>query len=139
MSGKSRGQVSIEYMVIIGFVTIITIPLIIIYHTFVKDSREEISSNQILQLAKKIVDASESVYYHGEPSQTAIRVNVPDGITAVDLSYGYELVFKIQTGGGSSDIVQRSLVNITGSLPIDEGIYTITVKAISNHVEVSYK
>ena len=135
---KKEGQISVEYMFLIGFATIITIPLIIIYQTFVYESTEEISSTQINQVAKKVVDAAESVYYLGEPSQTSLRVNIPNNIASVDLSAGYEVVFKINTRSGTADIVQNSAVNITGDLPIAKGTYTITVKAVSDHVEVSY-
>lgn len=135
---KKEGQVSVEYMMIIGFATIITIPLIIIYQTFIYESSEEITSSQIIQVGKKVVDAAESVYYLGEPSQTSLKVNIPGNIALVNLSAGYEVVFKINTRTGKSDIVLNSAVNITGDLPIAKGTYTITVKAASDHVEVSY-
>jgi len=53
-------------MIIMGFVTAITIPLVIVYHSFTQDSNEDISSAQILQIAKKIIDAAETVYYLGD-------------------------------------------------------------------------
>lgn len=139
MSAGSKSQISVEYMVLIGFVTVITIPLVIIYHTLIQDSREQISSTQISQIAKKVVDESEAVYYLGEPSQTTIKVNVPGNIDSVNMSYGYEIVFKVKTKTGKSDIVENSAVNITGSLPIKEGLYDITIKAKGDYVEVSYK
>ncbi|MBI2208848.1 hypothetical protein HYU50_05115 [Candidatus Woesearchaeota archaeon] len=133
-----KSQISVEYMVIIGFVTLITIPLILIYHSFVQDSSNEITSTQTQQIAQKIIDAAKSVYYLGEPSQTTLKVNMPDNVVSADLSAGYEVVFKVKTNSGTSDIVQNSPVNITGSLPTAEGLYTITIKAKSGHVEVSY-
>ena len=142
---KKEAQVSIEYMMIIGFVTVITIPLVIIYHNFIQDSNDEISSTQINQVAKKIIDAAESVYYLGEPSQTTLKVNIPDNVVAVDLEKGsletsyYEVIFNISTKSGIVEIVQNSPVNITGSLPVNKGTYTITIKAVSDHVEVSYR
>ena len=66
-NAKKEGQISVEYLVIIGFVTVITIPLIIIYYTFTQQSNDEITSSQISQISKKIVDAAESVYYEGSP------------------------------------------------------------------------
>ena len=137
-NAKKEAQISVEYMVLIGFVTVITIPLILIYYNFNQESSGEISSTQINQVAKKIVDAAESVYYLGEPSQTTIKINNPDNIWLVNLSAGYEIVYKIRTSAGISDIVHNSAVNITGVLPSDPGAYTITVKAVSDHVEVSY-
>ncbi len=142
---KKEAQVSVEYMFLIGFATIITIPLIIIYQTFNQESSDEISSAQIDQIAKKIVDAAESVYYLGEPSQTTLRANIPGNVVAVDLEKGsletgyYEVIFNISTKSGIVEIVQNSVVNITGSLPINKGTYIITVKAMSGHVEVSYR
>lgn len=136
---KKEAQISVEYMFLIGFATVITIPLIIIYQSFTQDSNDEISSLQINQIGKKIVDAAESVYYLGEPSQTTLRVNIPNNIVLADLSAGYEVVFKIKTRSGQSDIVHSSSVNITGSLPVNKGTYTITVKAISDYVNVSYR
>src|SRR3989338_2716690 len=131
-----KSQISVEYMMIIGFVTLMTIPLILIYHSFVQDSSTEITSTQVQQIAQKIAGAAESVYYLGEPSQTTLKVNMPSNVVSADLSAGYEVVFRVKTTSGTSDIVQNSPVNITGSLPTAEGLYTITIKAKSGHVEV---
>jgi uncharacterized protein (UPF0333 family) len=136
---KKEAQISVEYMMLIGFVTVITIPLIIIYFTFTQESGDEITSIQVQQVAKKVVDAAESVYYLGEPSQTTLRVNIPDNIVLANLSSGYEVVFKMKTRVGEVDIVQGSSVNITGSLPTNKSTYLITVKAKSNYVNVSYR
>ena len=135
---KKEAQVSVEYMMIIGFATIITIPLIIIYYTFTQESGDEINSVQILQIAKKIVDAAESVYYLGEPSQTTLRVNIPNNVILANLS-NYEVVFRLKTKSGEVDIVQSSAVNITGSLPTNKSTYLITIEAESNYVNVTYK
>ena len=55
MNERKKAQVSIEYMVIIGFVTVITIPLIIIYHSFIQDSNDEISSTQIILTETELI------------------------------------------------------------------------------------
>ena len=137
---KKEAQISVEYMIIIGFVTVITIPLIIIYYTFTQESSDEIASTQIIQIAKKIVDASESVYYLGEPSQTTLRINMPDNVLLANFSSGKEVVFRIRTSkGGEADIVQTTSVNITGNLSTNKGTYTITVKAMSDYVNVTYR
>ena len=136
---KKEAQISMEYMLLIGFVTVMTIPLIIIYFTFTQQSGDEIRSTQVLEISKKIVDAAESVYYLGEPSQTTLRVNIPSNIVDINLSSGKEIIFKIKTGSGIVDIVQSTSVNITGSLPTNKSYYRITLKAKSNYVEASYK
>ena len=135
---KKKSQISVEYMMIIGFVTLITIPLILIYHSFMQDSGDEIRSVQVKQVAQKIVDTAESVYYLGEPSQTTVKLNIPSNVILTNLSNN-ELVFKIKTRSGTSDIVQSSSVNISGALPTREGTYTLTIQAKSNYVQISYK
>ena len=52
---KKEAQISMEYMLLIGFVTVMTIPLIIIYFTFTQQSGDEIRSMQVLEISKKIV------------------------------------------------------------------------------------
>ena len=134
----SKAQVSVEYLLIIGFVVIITIPLIILYYNYTADSSDEIITSQINQIANKIVDAAESVYFLGEPSQTTINVYIPSQITGASLD-NKEVLFNVSTKGGISDIVKVSSVDLTGSLPITQGTYSITIKARETDVEISYK
>ena len=81
-----------------------------------------------MKFQKKIVDAAESVYYLGEPSQTTLRVNIPGNIVDINLSSGKEVIFKIKTGSGIVDIVQSTSVNITGSLPTNNSTYIRRIK-----------
>jgi uncharacterized protein (UPF0333 family) len=138
MDIRKDAQISLEYMVLIGFITLTTIPLILIYYTFTQESGDEISAAQVNQIGKRIVEAAESVYYLGEPSQTTLRVNIPGQIKSAGLS-DYEVVFNVTTNSGIAEIVQSSSVNITGTLPLNKGTYTLTIKAESNGVKVSYK
>ena len=131
-----RSQVSVEYMLIIGFATLITIPLLLIYYTYSSDTRESVATSQALQIARSIVDASESVYYLGKPSQTTLKFNFPDSIYSTNLS-NKELVFKIKTKNGIADIVQVSSVNLSGTLPNSQGIDIITVKAEDGYVQIT--
>lgn len=132
----SKSQVSVEYMLIMGYATLMTIPLLLIYYAYTSDSRDVVATSQALQIARKIVDASESVYYLGKPSQTTLKLNFPEGIYSTNLS-NKEVVFKIKTINGVTDIVQVSSVNMSGSLPISQGIHVITVKAEDGYVKVT--
>ena len=132
-----KSQISVEYMLVVGFVTIITIPLLLIYMTFNQDSNAEIASSQLDQVIKKIADASESMYYLGEPSQTTLLLSIPANVVSANLSSS-EIVYRLRTADGVSEIVANSRVNMTGTLPIGEGTYSLTIVAKTNHVEVSY-
>lgn len=123
-------------MLIIGFATVMLIPLIIIYHTYSSDTSESVAASQALQIARKIIDASESVYYLGKPSQTTVKLNFPDNIKLINLS-NYEVIFKMKTKNGITEIVQISSVNITGNLPASQGIHVLTIKAEDKYVKVT--
>lgn len=128
-----KAQVSVEYLFIMGFAVMMTIPLLLIYYTYSTESGESVAQNQALQIARKIVDASESVYYLGKPSQTTLKLNFPDKIQSINVS-NKEVVFRIKTKDGTADLVQISSVNINGTLPSTQGIHIITVKAEDGYV-----
>jgi len=129
-------QVSVEYLIVIGFATMMTIPLLLIYYTYTSDTNDSIATTQALQIARKIVDASESVYYMGKPSQTTLKVSFPDQIYSINLS-NYEVVFKMKTKTGVADIVQVSSANMSGSLPTSRGLHLLTLVAQDNYVQIS--
>lgn len=133
---KLKSQVSVEYMFIMGFAALMTIPLLLIYYTYTSDSSDTVATSQALQIARKIVDSSESVYYLGKPSQTTLKLNFPERIHSTNLS-SREVVFKIKTKNGVTDVVEISSVNLTGTLPITQGIHIVTVKAEEGYVQIT--
>lgn len=131
-----KAQVSVEYMLIMGFITLMTIPLLIIYYTYTSSSSDSVATSQAMQIARKIVDSSESVYYLGKPSQTTLKLSFPSNIQSTSLS-NKEVVFKIKIQNGIADIVQISAVNMSGNLPTSPGIHVITVKAEDGYVQIT--
>ena len=95
------------------------------------------ATSQALQIARKITDASESVYYLGKPSQTTLKLNFPEKIHSTNVT-GYEVIFKMSTQAGITEIVQVSPVNMSGMLPKTSGIFLVTVKADENFVQITY-
>ena len=132
----SKSQVSVEYMLVMGFAALMTLPLLIIYYTYSSDTSDSVTTGQALQIARQIVDSSESVYYLGKPSQTTLKFNFPDNIQSTNLS-NKEVVFKVKTNNGVTDIVQVSAVNMSGSLPTTQGIHIITVTAQDGYVQIT--
>lgn len=130
-----KAQVSVEYMFIIGFATVMIVPLLLIYYTYTSESSDSVATSQAMQIARKIVDASESVYYLGKPSQTTLKLNFPDNIKSAKLE-NYEVVFNITTKSSTAEILQVSSVNISGNLPTTQGIHIITIKAQDGYVQV---
>jgi len=133
---QSKSQVSVEYMMVMGFAVLMTIPLLMIYYTYSSDSADSVATSQAQQIARKIVDASESVYYLGKPSQTTLKLNFPERIGSTNLS-SREVVFKMKTKAGLTDVFQVSSVNMSGSLPTSAGIHIVTIKADDGYVQIA--
>lgn len=131
-----KSQVSVEYMLIMGFTALMTIPLLVIYYTYTADTSDSVALSQALQIERKIIDASESVYYLGKPSQTTLKLNFPDRIYSTNIS-SMEINFKIKTQAGVTEVVQVSSVNISGSLPTSQGLHIVTVAAQDNSVQIT--
>jgi len=132
-----RGQIAMEYLMIMGFVLAALSPLVVIYYVYTQDSAEHVSASQLSGIAKEVVDAAEEMYYLGYPSQISMRVYIPPGLESSAV-IGRQLIMTIATDKGPAEIVETSAVNMSGSFPADEGIYTITIKAAEGYTNLSY-
>jgi len=133
---EKNAQVSMEYVIIFGFILFITIPLILIFYEHTESTNDQIITSQVDKIVKKIVDNAESVYYLGEPSRTKIKVYMPNNVEQIILE-NYEVLFRVKTKSGISDIAHTSAVNISGSVSTHPGIHYITIESRGNYVWVS--
>jgi hypothetical protein len=122
-----------EYMIIIAFVAVITVPLIVIFTTQSDETNDDIKANQVYLIAKKIADASESVYYLGEPSKTTLKIYFPQSIFLTSVG-NREVVFRMKTRNGIDDVVVMTSVEINGTLPTAAGIHYIKIESKGDYV-----
>lgn len=130
-----KAQVAMEYLIIIGFVTLITIPLVIIFQQHSKTTSEQISSAEIYQISKRISDSAETVYYLGKPSKTTLKVYFPPGIESINIS-GNEIIFWMHSSAGSDEVVIYSPVNLSGSVSTHQGIHYLSIENMGGYVWV---
>ena len=133
---EKNAQVSVEYVIIVGFILFITIPLILIFYEHTSSTNDQVITSQVDMIAKKVVDSAKSVYYLGEPSKTRIKVYMPTNIENVTID-NYEVVFKVKTKSGVTDISQPSSVNISGFISVTKGIHYISIESKGDYVWVS--
>lgn len=126
-----------EYLLIIGFAALMIIPLFILYEVYTSNSGDEIITSQIYQIEHKIIDAAETIYFLGIPSQTTIKVYIPKQISSASLERR-EILYNLTTRSGITEIVQVSSVNLTGALPTKPGLYTIRLNASDIGVKINY-
>lgn len=133
---KTRAQVAMEYITLVAFITVIIVPLIILYHTQYEGTSEQIRGNQADQIARKVIDAVESVYYLGEPSKTTVKVYIPQQVENIIIN-NREIVFQIKTRYGIDEVVRVSPVEMNGSIDPSRGIKHITVESKGDYVQIT--
>ena len=129
----NKAQVSMEYLVIVGFVVVLVIPMMLIFYTYADRTEDEIISNQVQKIGLKIGDAAESMYYLGEPSRTKIRSYFPKNINNITIGNN-EILFIIHTKEGDDHIVIYTPVPVQGSLDTHAGYHNINVRSMGNYV-----
>ena len=125
-----------EYLVIVGFVAVLVIPMILIFYTYADRTEDEIISNQIQKIGLKIGDSAEAMYYLGEPSRTKIRSYFPKNIHNVTIGNN-EITFIINTKEGLDHIVVYITVPIEGELDYHSGYHDIDIISRGSYVEIS--
>ena len=137
MLSKKRAQVSMEYLIIIGFVIVMLIPAVYLYIRYSSSSSDVLSSSKASQIANEIVKATNEVYYLGEDNQKNIEVSFPSNIEAIEFA-NKEIVFRIKDSKGNiQEIVEVASVPLSGILPNVQGKKLITVRSLGDRVSVN--
>jgi hypothetical protein len=131
-----RGQVSIEFITIFGFIFLMMIPLIIIFFDQSSAVKDAIASNHIRNLAVKIADKAETVYYLGEPSRTTFNAYLPESVISVNVTKRSVIVLYRTSKNSIQTIIASGNVNMTGNISIDPGVHHIEIKNIGDKVSV---
>jgi uncharacterized protein (UPF0333 family) len=131
-----RGQAAMEYLAVIGFALLMIVPIIFIFFSQSEDITQQLTMNQIREIGRKVVNTAEKIYYLGEPSQTTLKIYMPNNVEQVNIS-GRTIVFKVRLNNAPSDLVFPSTVNVTGNISVQSGIRFIKVKTIAGKVNIS--
>ncbi|MBI4144802.1 hypothetical protein HY493_01190 [Candidatus Woesearchaeota archaeon] len=131
-----KAQVAMEYLILIGFVMAMLIPLVLLFYSQSADTALQVRSQQVRTIGQEIVEKAETVYYLGEPSRLQFRVFFPESIENVTLT-NKALIFKISTAQGLSDIVVPTSVNLTGDLKTSSGLHLVSVQSKGTYVLIN--
>lgn len=131
-----KAQSAIEYLIIIGFVSVAVTTILALAYSYANMSNDKIRVNQIEALADKVISRAESVFYSGQPSQLTVSVYVPKGVEEITLS-GKDLIIRIHLSTGEMKRVFTSGVNLEGSISASEGVKNLLIKAEADKVNIS--
>ena len=132
-----RGQSSVEFITIFGFIFLMMIPLIIVFFDQSHSVQDNIAQNHIRNIARKIADEAESMYYLGEPSKTTIKTEFPERIQEIVIENRTILFRYMNSKNTIQDVLVLSMVNLTGNLSVSPGIHYIHVIADGGFVKIN--
>lgn len=133
---EKEGQVSIEYLIMVGFVIFLIIGILGVSLFYSGVINDNIRMNYLKNYANKIISSSESVFYAGEPSLATINAYLPPGVEGIGIS-GKDILVNISTGSGVTRIAFSSNVPINGTLSRNEGVKRIKITARASDVLIS--
>ena len=123
---NKRGQISLEYVMIVGAVLLITIPL---FFYAIYEASYKIRLNQADDAVNTLVKAADTVYSMGPGSKKYVWVSIPSGVES-SLVDENDVQLTLSIFGGSSDIHAFSKAVLVGSIPEGKGTYRIPVESL---------
>lgn len=131
-----KAQVSMEYILITAFSLLVAIPLIVLFFQYSQTYNNEVTLNQANKVMDEILNAAETVYYLGEPSQKTITVYFPKDVQQVILEQGY-FSFTINNGGNTYTLYRAAQINFTGNISSNAGAKNLKVRAVNNTITIT--
>ena len=131
-----KSQASVEYIVLVGFITIVLIGILGIALFYSGSARDRIKIYQVSNFANKILSSAETVFYAGEPSKSTISVYLPNEVTDIQILEN-SILIEIQTNSGRNKMSFTSKVPLSGTLTSRGGMKKIEIISRENSAEIN--
>ena len=125
-----KGQITIEYMMLIGalFFLVITI-----FYFATTESVKTIQSNKADNVVNSLAKTSDYLYALGPGSGDSIEIDMPGNVNSIMIG-NKEIIINMGIYGGISDISATTKANVTGSISTSRGINHVNLKVLDNGV-----
>lgn len=136
MTRRKGGQVSLEYLLVMAFISFTLIVIIGTGFIFSSQIKDVIRSTQVNNFADKITSSSESIFYAGQPSRTTVRAYLPAGVEEVNVT-SEGLIISYYFSNQLSKTIYPSEVNLSGTISSNPGTKKITIIAQDSFASIS--
>jgi len=133
---RQKAQISIEYLIIIGFLTFVIIGILGIAFFYSGSIKDRLKIIQLNNFANTVISSSELVFYYGEPSKTTFSVYLPENVKEIEIDGNYMFV-TLQTNSGIEKNAYESDVPLSGEISINSGLKKIQIIATETNVVIS--
>lgn len=99
-----RGQVSVEYVMIVGISLVILIPAIIAGISTTQLYQQKVTERQLERTAFDITNIADQLAFEGPPAKRTLRTYFPNGLEQVQTDNN-TIVFTYRAGEGTRQVV----------------------------------
>lgn len=119
------GQVAIEYLILVGFVLLVSAPLWVQVQQASFDIQRTTTDMQAREAMDSIGEAARLVYAQGEPAKVTFRARFPKGVSEANVS-GNVVRMRVD----DEDYVELFDFNVSGDLPDSRGSHKLVAEAV---------
>lgn len=127
---ERRGQVSLEYVILIGILLVILIP---IFYYSLTTSSEKVKLSQAENTVLTLSKAVEEVYSLSPGTKKYVWLSIPGGVQEARIT-GSEITLVVGVAGKSSDYTAFTKAIVVGNIPTEKGVYRIPVELLESGV-----
>jgi hypothetical protein len=122
-----KGQSGVEYIVLVAFLLIVLTP---VFMYALDTSTTSVRTSRAREAVESIAIAANNICSMGGGRTTA-NVYIPYGVEyyVIDLKT-VKIGLKIDEGTG--EVFSRTMCNVTGSIPVDEGYFNVPIQMLTN-------
>ncbi|HDP74197.1 MAG TPA: hypothetical protein ENN46_04575 [Candidatus Woesearchaeota archaeon] len=128
-----RSQVSIEYVITVGFAVLLVIPLLIFYLNTTSQTRDAILESHAVSVVNKICNEAEKIFSQGSGSKVSFDFTLPREVTSVAF-HGRNYVAYVSFSFGDSFVNRVCAVELTHEKFISRGYNQVTLVNINNTI-----
>ena len=99
-----RGQVSVEYLVLVGVAIGVLVPAVLFFYKYSQTTEASSSATQINEVGLQMVSVVKSTYALGRNARQTLEFTMPENVNRVYVD-NMELVFVYETAFGESEAV----------------------------------
>ncbi|MFT4325973.1 MAG: hypothetical protein ACMXYK_00545 [Candidatus Woesearchaeota archaeon] len=108
---KTKGQASIEYLIILGIALFLLVPVVTLFYNSTRSTQVSAVSREILLAGTEMVATAERVFYQSTGSRVRIDITMPTNVQNITLrDNNRTLVITADMQGLSTDFVFFSTV-----------------------------
>jgi uncharacterized protein (UPF0333 family) len=133
---RQHSQVSTEYLFVVSFSVAMLIPIIALSFSVFSDYSSTLSIKQTVASLQTIIQTAYALYNIGPASTQTIAIQFPQSIQSVDF-FSSHIVARVVTTNGVEDIILYSPVQLSGTLPTQQGTFYITLTSYETYVGIS--